>query len=44
MTSQRNWPVAIIGSANVGTDPMIKILRGDGPLSVAAMVGIDSCR
>jgi acetaldehyde dehydrogenase len=41
MTSQSNWPVAIIGSGNIGTDLMIKILGSDGPLTVAAMVGID---
>ena len=32
---------AIIGPGNIGTDLMMKILKGDGTLEMAAMVGID---
>ena len=41
MSTQVKCPVAIIGSGNIGTDLMIKILRSDGPLTMGAMVGID---
>ncbi|HEY2502301.1 MAG TPA: acetaldehyde dehydrogenase (acetylating) [Mycobacterium sp.] len=40
MNTQR-FPVAIIGSGNIGTDLMIKIQRSEGPLHLAAMIGID---
>ena len=39
--STQEFPVAIIGSGNIGTDLMIKIKQKDGPLRVAAMIGID---
>ena len=42
MTAQPNWPVAIIGSGDVGSDLMRKITNGGGPLTMGAMAdGID---
>lgn len=34
--------VAIIGSGNIGTDLMIKVMRSSGRLTMTALVGIDS--
>ena len=39
--SEQQFPVAIVGSGNIGTDLMVKVRRSSGPLSVAAMIGID---
>jgi acetaldehyde dehydrogenase len=35
MTTQGNWPVAVIGSGDIGNDLMVKIMRGGGPLALA---------
>jgi acetaldehyde dehydrogenase len=41
MKQDSKIPVAIIGSGNIGTDLMIKVLRNARHLSMGAMVGID---
>ena len=42
MTTEKKIPVAIIGSGNIGTDLMIKVMRHAKHLTMGAMVGIDA--
>ena len=42
MTDSGRIPVAIIGSGNIGTDLMIKIMRNSRHLAMGAMAGIDA--
>ncbi|MGH3627709.1 MAG: acetaldehyde dehydrogenase, partial [Sciscionella sp.] len=41
MTTATSTKVAVIGSGNIGTDLMIKVIRLSTTLDMAAMIGID---
>ena len=41
MTASQKAKVAVIGSGNIGTDLMVKIMRNAQQLEMAAMVGVD---
>jgi len=41
MSRENKTRVAVIGSGNIGTDLMIKVLRLSETLEMGAMVGID---
>lgn len=41
MNEDAKWPVAIVGTGNIGTDLMIKVMRHSQRLRLAAFVGID---
>lgn len=41
LDNEARIPVAVIGSGNIGTDLMIKIIRASATLRMGAMVGID---
>lgn len=40
-TTPSRWPVAILGTGNIGTDLLVKLLSGNDHLEVVAVAGID---